>query len=66
MVEGLLNQASASIHEGIFPIEPKKINGKNVSCTFCKYKDICFYEYEDLKELSHKPFGKGGDSYGMD
>ncbi|MDE6407911.1 MAG: PD-(D/E)XK nuclease family protein [Anaeroplasmataceae bacterium] len=66
MVEGLLDQASASIHDGVFPIEPKKINGKNVSCTFCKYKDICFYEYEDLKELSHKPFGKGGDANGMD
>ncbi|MDE5547253.1 MAG: PD-(D/E)XK nuclease family protein [Anaeroplasmataceae bacterium] len=66
MVEGLLDQASDSIHQGIFPIEPKKINGKNASCTFCKYKDICFYEYEDLKELAYKPFGKGGDEHGMD
>ncbi|MDE6241032.1 MAG: PD-(D/E)XK nuclease family protein [Anaeroplasmataceae bacterium] len=66
MVEGLLEQASDSIHQGIFPIEPKKINGKNASCTFCKYKDICYYEYEDLKELTYKPFGKGGDEHGMD
>lgn len=66
MVETLLDQASLSIHQGIFPIEPKKINGKNVSCTFCKYKDICFYEYEDIKELSYKPFGKGDTTYGMD
>lgn len=66
MVESLLDQASTSIHEGVFPIEPKKINGKNASCTFCKYKDICFYEYEDLKELTYKPFGKGGEDNGMD
>ncbi|MDE7213733.1 MAG: PD-(D/E)XK nuclease family protein, partial [Anaeroplasmataceae bacterium] len=66
MVDKLLDEASKGIHQGVFPISPKKINGKNVSCTFCKYKDICFYEYEDLKELVYKPFGKGGDEHGMD
>lgn len=66
MVEGLLNQASSQILDGHFPIEPKRINGKNVSCTYCQYKDICFYDYEDMVELTHKPFGKAGDGNGMD
>lgn len=58
MVEGLLDKAAKGIRNGEFNIEPKKINGKNASCTFCKYKDICFYDYSDLKELSYKPFNK--------
>ncbi len=66
MVERLLDSASEQIQSGNFAIAPKKILGKNVSCTFCKYKDICFYEYEDLVDLSYKPFGKAGDTHGLD
>ncbi|MDE7264097.1 MAG: PD-(D/E)XK nuclease family protein [Anaeroplasmataceae bacterium] len=66
MVDQLLDQASDHIHKGEFKIAPKKINEKNVSCMFCKYKDLCFYEYEDLVELTYKPFGKAGEQNGMD
>lgn len=59
LVEQLVQKASAEIHQGLFPIAPKMIDGKNQSCTFCKYKDICFYNYEDIVELPKKPF-KGG------
>lgn len=33
---------------------------------FCKYKDLCFCDYEDEIELSYKPFGKRGEGDGMD
>lgn len=66
MVDQLLDKASMQIHQGEFPIAPKKINEKNVSCLFCKYKDICFYEYEDLVELTYKPFGKAGEKNVLD
>lgn len=66
MVDHLLNCASSDIHSGNFTIAPKMIRGKNESCTFCKYKDICFMDFKDVVELTHKPFGKGGESNGMD
>ena len=66
MVENLLDTASKDIQSGIFPIAPKKIRGKNESCTFCKYKDLCFCDYADEIELEYKPFGKGGDGNGLD
>ncbi len=58
MVENLLDNASKGIHDGVFPIAPKLINGKNESCQFCKYKDLCFMDYKDLVELEYKPFAK--------
>lgn len=61
MVENLLDDAAKNIKNGIFDIEPKMIKGRNMSCTFCKYKDICFYDYNDFKELSYKPFNKDGE-----
>lgn len=66
MVENLLDSAAEQIQKGIFPIAPKKIRGKNESCTFCKYKDLCFCDYEDEVELSYKPFGKRGEENGLD
>ncbi len=66
LVENLLDGAAEQIQQGIFPIAPKKIRGKNESCMFCKYKDLCFCDYEDEIELSYKPFGKRGEGDGMD
>ncbi len=61
MVDGLLERASKDIHSGNYLIAPKLIRGKNESCTFCKYKDVCYMEYQDLVELEYKPFGKAGE-----
>lgn len=60
MVDSLISKAAQDIKKGKFNIAPKQINNKNVSCTFCKYKDICFYDYNDLVPLASKPFGKDG------
>ncbi len=58
IVSDLLTKAGKEIRKGNFKIEPKWINGKNESCLFCKYKDICYMKYKDLVYLESKPFPK--------
>ena len=41
---------------GDFEIAPKRIDGKNESCMFCKYKDLCFLEDKDIIDLPKKSF----------
>ena len=33
--------------EGNFKINPKVLGGKNIACTYCKFKDICFKTKHD-------------------
>ena len=50
--------------DGDFKINPKKIGKENVGCSFCPYKDICFYKEEDivcLEEHKTLDFLKEGD-----
>ncbi|MDO4378397.1 MAG: PD-(D/E)XK nuclease family protein [Erysipelotrichia bacterium] len=61
-INNIINETAYKIEEAIqdirnsdFKIEPKKIGGKDRSCTFCPYKDICYkkaenYEYMDGKK----------------
>lgn len=58
LVDDLINKASIDIHNGEFSISPKKIDGVNQSCTFCKYKDLCFVKYNDFIDLEKKEFKK--------
>ncbi len=58
LVDSLITNAASNILNGKFEIAPKRIKDKNESCTFCKYKDICFMDYTDEVELKYKPFGK--------
>lgn len=46
-VDEIINDAIRKIIEGEFFINPKVVNGKNVACEFCKFKDICFKTKED-------------------
>ena len=46
-VDEIIDEAIRKIIEGEFFINPKVVNGKNVSCDFCKFKDICFKTKED-------------------
>ena len=39
------------ILEADFKINPKNIDGKNVGCEFCDYKDICFMKNKDVAYL---------------
>lgn len=42
IVDKNIKAAVDEILNGNFSINPKIIDGKNESCTFCKYKDICY------------------------
>ncbi len=49
-----IKNAAAKILDGSFLINPKKIDGKNVSCNYCKFKDLCYMKEEDVVELENK------------
>ena len=40
-------EAVKNILEGKFSINPKILDGENVSCKFCKFNDICYKREED-------------------
>ena len=46
-----INKTTDKILDGAFDINPKHYNGKNVSCEFCDFKDICYMRERDLKYL---------------
>lgn len=65
IVENKIKEAADSILAGRFDINPKRIGKENLGCSFCKYKDICFYQEEDIVDLEeHKDldFLKEGDN----
>ena len=45
--EQLIDKAIDNILEADFEINPKVINGENVSCSFCEYRDICYLREKD-------------------
>lgn len=61
IVDKKIDEASTNILNNKFDINPKNIKDENVSCKFCKYKDICFKKNEDivyLKEYKNLEFLK--------
>ena len=50
-VEKKIEEAFAKIKNNDFSINPKVINGENIGCKYCKYKDLCFKTGEDLVYL---------------
>ena len=46
-VDEIIDEAIRKIINGEFFINPKVVNGKNVACEYCKFKDICFMKKED-------------------
>ena len=55
-VLNLATNASFNVAKANFKIAPVKLDGKNQSCQYCKYKDICNVKYEDFVEIAKKPF----------
>lgn len=53
-IDNNIKQANSNIRNGEFTINPKVLDNVNVSCTFCKFKDICFYKYQDIVKLNSK------------
>lgn len=48
IVEKSIKKAGKSILNGDFSINPKQIDGKNVSCGYCPYAAICYKRAADL------------------
>ncbi len=54
-----IDECINGIENADFTINPKKINGKNIGCNYCKFKDICYMtnrdicELEDIKDLDY-------------
>ena len=46
-----IKDKTKEILEGDFEINPKIYDGKNISCKFCEYKDLCFMSNSNLKYL---------------
>ena len=46
--ESLIDNSINQILEANFKIDPKIINGENISCSFCEYKDICYRKEKDI------------------
>lgn len=55
IVDDKINEAVSDIEDAKFNINPKIVDGKNKSCTFCEYRDICFMTNDNLVYLD------GGD-----
>lgn len=54
IVDDKIKSASDDILSGKFDINPKEIDGKNVSCCYCKYFDICYRKNKDIKVLEEQ------------
>ena len=64
----IINESIDSIIEGNFEINPKIYNGKNISCTYCPFADICYKNVSDqiyLDKVEDLSF-LGGDNNALD
>ena len=46
-----IEEARDSILDADFSINPKKYDGKNISCEFCSFKDLCYQQEKDVVYL---------------
>lgn len=46
-VDVIIDKCIDNILEGNFEVNPKVIKGKNIACTYCHFKDICFRKKSD-------------------
>ena len=49
--KNIISSSSDKILNGEFDINPKVYDRDNISCKFCKYKDLCFMKEKDLVYL---------------
>lgn len=46
--EKIINEKTDEIIESDFSINPKVYSGKNISCEYCPFKDLCYMKESDL------------------
>ena len=51
LVDKKIDEARDEIINANFEIDPKRIGKDNISCTFCKFKDICFMNEGNVRKL---------------
>ena len=51
LVNDKIIECSKDILNAKFDINPKVIKDNNKSCKFCKYKDICYMQNDDIVNL---------------
>lgn len=56
--EDLSKNAYKKIHNNEFEINPKYLNGQNVSCAYCPFKDLCFKTNKDMQFISNEENGE--------
>ena len=68
IVVSKIKDCANKISDGSFEIAPKVVDNKNISCSFCNYKDICYKKNEDVVELKRMNMEEvlGGDKDGLD
>lgn len=55
-IDSLIQKAIKDIFEGDFKINPKQYQGKNRSCSYCPYEEICYKKYEDFEWLEEQKY----------
>ena len=68
IVVNKIEEGANKISDALFDIAPKSIDGKNISCAFCSFKDICYRKNEDIVELKKLSLEDvlGGGKDGLD
>ena len=69
LVDKKIDEARDNILSCNFEIDPKNIKFKNISCEYCKYKDICYMNQNNvkiLKEIGDLDFLGGDTNANMD
>ena len=63
-----INETGQAISLGQFQIQPKVIDHQDsISCSYCPYKDLCYYEYQDIVHVnSDKTFLRKEEEHGVD
>ncbi len=51
IIEKNIRKVITAIKESDFPINPKVLNNENISCEYCKFKDICYTTNNDITYL---------------
>lgn len=68
IVDEKIENAKSEILDGNYEIDPKELKDENISCKFCKYYDICYKKYRDIKVLKKMTIEEyeTGDNSGLD
>lgn len=51
LVDEKIDYARDNILNGLFDIDPKRLNGENVSCLYCQFKDICYMNEKNIVDI---------------